>query len=55
MNNMKYTIMIVDDVEINVIMLEEIMRSEYNIVTATNGEKAIKLMKTEFLPKPLFC
>ena len=44
---MKHTIMIVDDAEVNLLMLREIMISEYNVVTANSGEEAIKIMKNE--------
>ena len=44
---MKHTVMIVDDAEINLLMLREIMRSEYNVISADSGETAIKMMEGE--------
>ena len=44
---MKQTIMIVDDAEINLIMLGEIMRSEYTILSANSGKEAIEIMKND--------
>ena len=44
---MTHTIMIVDDTEINLIMLQEIMSSEYNVLAASSGEEAIKMMEKE--------
>ena len=44
---MKSTVMIVDDVEINVAMLEAIMSVEYNVVSANSGKEAIKIMEND--------
>ncbi|MCL2163603.1 MAG: response regulator [Oscillospiraceae bacterium] len=44
---MKHTVMIVDDAEINLVMLREIMSSEYNVLSASSGEEAIKIMENE--------
>jgi putative two-component system response regulator len=46
------TVLIVDDVETNVIILEEILRSDYTIMTASNGKEALeKLADANPLPK----
>ena len=42
---MKHTVMIVDDAEINLLMLREIMHSEYNVIVANSGEMAIEIME----------
>jgi putative two-component system response regulator len=44
--------MVVDDVDMNVMILEEILKDDYNIITASNGVEALdKLHKAEILPK----
>jgi putative two-component system response regulator len=44
--------MVVDDVEMNVMILEEILKDSYTIMTAGNGVEALeKLHKTTVLPK----
>jgi len=46
------TVLVVDDMDINVIMLEEILKDDYNIITANNGKEALeKLRTTGVLPK----
>ncbi|MDR3123981.1 MAG: response regulator, partial [Treponema sp.] len=46
------TIMVVDDVEMNVMILEEILQGDYLITTASNGVEALeKLRSAEILPK----
>jgi len=46
------TVLIVDDVETNVMILEEILRSDYIIMTASNGKEALKkLAHANPLPK----
>jgi len=46
------TILIVDDVDINVMILEEILRGSYTVITANNGREALKKLETaEVLPK----
>ena len=44
---LKHTVMIVDDAEINLLMLHEIMSSEYNVVSANSGKEAIQLMENQ--------
>jgi len=41
----RHTIMAVDDVLVNLMILESILEDEYNVITSTNGEEALKLMK----------
>jgi putative two-component system response regulator len=46
------TILIVDDQDINIMMLEEILKDDYRIITATNGKDALaKLRTAAVLPK----
>ncbi len=42
--NSKKTILIVDDMEINRIILSEIFKGNYNIIEATNGAQAIEII-----------
>jgi len=46
------TVLVVDDVDVNVFILEEILRDEYNVMTAFNGKEALeKLGDAHPLPK----
>ncbi|MFP3040364.1 response regulator [Treponema primitia] len=46
------TVLVVDDVDMNVMILEEILKDDYNIMTASNGVEALdRLHKTDVLPK----
>ncbi len=46
------TVLIVDDVDINVMMLQEILKDDYDIITAGNGKEALDLLRTAvILPK----
>ena len=46
------TILVVDDMEINVMMLEEILKDDYNVITASNGKEALEKLRTAaILPK----
>ncbi|GHV94155.1 two-component system response regulator [Spirochaetia bacterium] len=46
------TVLVVDDIDMNVMILEEILKDDYNIITAGNGKEALeKLRSAEFLPK----
>ncbi|MDR2247878.1 MAG: response regulator [Treponema sp.] len=46
------TVLVVDDVEMNVMILEEILKDNYNIITAGNGVEALNVLrKAEILPK----
>ncbi|MCL2044311.1 MAG: response regulator [Treponema sp.] len=46
------TILVVDDMEINVMMLEEILKDDYNVITANNGKEALDKLRTlAILPK----
>jgi putative two-component system response regulator len=44
-------ILVVDDVDMNRLILEEILRDDYTIITAENGKKALDVLKKEALPK----
>lgn len=45
--NKDKTILIVDDIEINRMILFEIFKDEYNIVEASDGEQAIKIINSD--------
>jgi putative two-component system response regulator len=46
------TVLVVDDVELNRMILEEILMDSYYIITAGNGKEALEILrKTEVLPK----
>jgi putative two-component system response regulator len=50
----KNTVLVVDDVYTNVVILEEILKDDYNVVSAFNGMEALeKLRGTNPLPKIL--
>jgi putative two-component system response regulator len=50
----KSTVLVVDDVYTNVVILEEILKDDYNIITAFNGKEALdKLRGAGSLPKIL--
>jgi putative two-component system response regulator len=52
MGNTAPTVLVVDDMEINVMMLEEILKTDYNIITASNGKEALDRLRTAaILPK----
>jgi putative two-component system response regulator len=52
MNENKPAVLVVDDVETNVMILEEILSSDYNVITAFNGKEALEKLKTAVvLPK----
>jgi len=45
-------VLVVDDAEANRLILEEILKDDYNIITAENGKTALDILKTEqILPK----
>jgi len=46
------TVLVVDDVDMNVMILREILKDDYNIITANNGREALeKLRNADPLPK----
>jgi putative two-component system response regulator len=46
------TVLVVDDVDVNVMILEEILKDDYNVITAFNGKEALeKLHIADLLPK----
>jgi putative two-component system response regulator len=52
MANTTPTVFLVDDQDINIMVLEEILKDDYNIITANNGKQALeRLRSTEVLPK----
>jgi putative two-component system response regulator len=53
MANNTPTVMIVDDIDINVEMLQEILKDRYEIITASNGKEALALLRTAIVPPKL--
>jgi putative two-component system response regulator len=52
MHENKPVVLVVDDIETNVIILEEILKDDYDVITAYNGVEALeKLKNAETLPK----
>jgi putative two-component system response regulator len=52
MDNKTPTVLVVDDMDMNVMILEEILKDDYNIITANNGKAALEKLRTaEVLPK----
>jgi putative two-component system response regulator len=52
MHENKPVVLVVDDIETNVMILEEILKDDYNVLTAYNGMEALdKLKNSEVLPK----
>ncbi|MCL2191051.1 MAG: response regulator [Treponema sp.] len=48
----KPTILIVDDVEINIMILEEILRDDYGVLAASNGRQGLEALRSaKVLPK----
>ncbi|GHT68546.1 two-component system response regulator [Spirochaetia bacterium] len=46
------TVLVVDDVDMNIMILEEILKDSYHIITAENGKKALEVLrKVEVLPR----
>jgi putative two-component system response regulator len=46
------TVLVVDDVDMNIMILEEILKDSYTVITAENGKKALEILrKAEVLPK----
>jgi putative two-component system response regulator len=46
------TVLVVDDVDMNVMILEEILKDSYHIITAGNGVEALEVLRTaKVLPK----
>jgi len=46
------TVLLVDDVDMNVMILEEILKDDYHVLTANNGKQALDVLKNvKVLPK----
>jgi putative two-component system response regulator len=46
------TVLVVDDIEANVMILEEILKDDYNVITAGNGREALEILgDSHHLPK----
>jgi len=51
-NSTDTTVLVVDDIDMNVIILEEILKDDYHVLTANNGKQALEVLKNaEVLPK----
>ncbi|WP_428357506.1 response regulator [Methyloprofundus sp.] len=50
MNDVQTTVLIVDDTPTNIQLLNSMLREQYKVKAATNGEKALKIARTE--PQP---
>jgi len=51
-NKVSNAVLIVDDVDMNVMILEEILKTDYSVLTATNGKEALEVLnRTKILPK----
>jgi len=46
MNEKSLTVLVVDDVDVNVMILEEILKDDYNVLTASNGKDALEKLHT---------
>jgi len=44
MDEKKTTVFVVDDVETNVMILEEILKNDFNVITAKNGREALEML-----------
>lgn len=47
MNNLKPTILVVDDTSSNIMILSSLLKGNYKVKIATNGEKAISIVKQD--------
>jgi putative two-component system response regulator len=51
-NSALQTVLAVDDVDMNVMILEEILKADYNVLTANNGKQALEMLnQARVLPK----
>src|ERR1041385_2957055 len=46
-NTMQATILVVDDTPSNITVLMEILRGDYRVLAATNGEQALKIARAD--------
>jgi len=47
---MRYSLIIVDDVPVNIMILQSILESDYDIITATSGQEALEIMSAPPYP-----
>jgi len=47
---MRYSLIIVDDVPVNIMILQSILESDYDIITATSGAEALEIMSVPPYP-----
>jgi len=51
-NSALQTVLAVDDIDVNVMILDEILNADYNVLTANNGKQALELLRrAKVLPK----
>ena len=50
MNGNRHTILVVDDVPDDIVILEEILKKEYQVKAVTNGEAALKIARSDNPP-----
>jgi len=51
-NSALQTVLAVDDIDMNVMILEEILQADYNVLTANNGKQALDILsRAKVLPK----
>jgi len=52
LSNAETTVLVVDDVDVNVMILEEILKIDYHVLTAYNGKQALNVLRNaEIHPK----
>lgn len=49
-NNAKSSVLVVDDVPDNIMVLDEVLREKYNVIAAINGERALKIVNSATPP-----
>ena len=51
-NSTDTTVLVVDDIDMNVMILEEILKDDYHVLTANNGKQALDVLRNaDILPK----
>jgi signal transduction histidine kinase len=49
-NDAQLSVLVVDDVPDNIMVLDEVLRAKYNVIAAINGEKALKIISSATPP-----
>ena len=51
MSDLKFpTVLVVDDIDVNIMILKEILKDDYNVLSANNGREALKLLHEATVP-----